>query len=466
MAARATLWMAFVGLAWGFESETCESIEMILENVEEMTFNHTTDLVAPVGTLASLGHGEDPDARRRLEDTDDNPYSSSGVLGLEPNYLESMDRMGFVLPFDWECQAGTSEGVYPCPWGVPSTCRVHTTVGVSSTTRLTNLCAACACSLDSYSDHGCCDYVNNKEVEYSDFTYYYQAGANQAGSAKQPYNFACPAELMDGDSLIVDTPTVVCAVDDVVFTEDGTIGVVSNVNMFEYTITILHEGDLDGHDDDYVYTSYDIEEGHLYKSSDVDGGSIYSDCVQVCDSGKLDSDMWGEQWWNEEEVTTSYVNFKVTRYEMSDGWGVEFYSTEGDTLRVFKSGDVHFKPAEAERTIVINELVEYDYEDDDRRRLVTSVHDLLAEINMGQPIKVKQLQDVRRRMVTGGVSQMGGLNRRQPHATMQPNASEDAEVGANLEDHRGMSLIEQQIRRLAKKRGMKTTGSFTLSKGR
>ena len=440
MAARATLWMAFFGLAWGFESETCESIEMILENVEEMTFNHTTDLVAPVGTLASLGHGEDPDARRRLEDTDDNPYSSSGVLGLEPNYLESMDRMGFVLPFDWECQAGTSEGVYPCPQGVPSTCRVHTTVGVSPTTRLTDLCAACACSLDSYSDHGCCDYVNNPFIS-ADTTYYYQAGANQHGTAKQPYNFACPAELMDGDSLIVDTPTVVCAQDDIVFTADGTVGIVYNVNMFEYTITILHEGALDDHDDDWVYTSYDIEAGVLYKASDVDGGSIYSDCVQICDSGKLDSDVWGQQWWNEEEVTTSYVNFKVTRYEMSDGWGVEFYSTEGDTLRVFKSGDVHFKPAEAERTIYINELVEYDYEDDDRRRLA-AVREQLATVNLALPIKATKLSEMRAAS----------------HITPKGMGAKDK---ATLEQESGDSR-----RRLNKKRGMKTTGSFTLSKGR
>jgi hypothetical protein len=286
--------------------------------------------------------------------------------------------------------------------------------------------------------------VNKKEVEYSDFpstTFYYQAGANQYGTAKQPYNFACPAELMDGDSLIVDTPTVVCAEDDVVFTEDGTVGIVSNVNMGEYTITILHEGVLDDQDDDWVYTSYDIEAGVLYKASDVDGGSIYSDCVQICDSGKLDSDMWGQQWWNEEEVTTSYVNFKVTRYEMSDGWGVEFYSTEGDTLRVFKSGDVHFKPAEAERTIVINELVEYDYEDDDRRRLA-AVREQLATVNLALPIKATKLSEMRAAS----------------HITPKGMGAKDK---ATLEQESGDSR-----RRLNKKRGMKTTGSFTLSKGR
>ena len=84
------------------------------------------------------------------------------------------------------------------------------------------------------------------------------------------------------------------------------------------------------------------------------------DCVQTCDSAIVASHLWGPNWWNDPYVTTSYVNFKVTRYEMADSFGVEFYSTEGDTVKVFSTGDVHFKPTNAARTIYVNEQVDYD----------------------------------------------------------------------------------------------------------
>ena len=268
------------------------------------------------------------------------------------------------------------------------------------------------------------------EVRDGSSTHRQFAWAGRAAPALGPARHAAPQQQA----------AALCAVDDIVFAEDGTIGIVTAVDSS--SITIFHEGDLDNQDDDWVSVSYDLEAGHVYKSSDVDGGSIYSDCVQICDSGKLNSDMWGEQWWNDAEVTTSYVNFKVTRYEMSDGWGVEFYSTEGDTLRVFKSGDVHFKPAEAERTIYINELVEYDYEDDDRRRLA-AVREQLATVNLALPIKATKLSEMRAAS----------------HITPKGMGAKDE---ATLEQELGDSR-----RRLAKKkRGMKTTGSFTLSKGR
>merc|ERR1711865_1358033 len=45
--------------------------------------------------------------------------------------------------------------------------------------------------------------------------------------------------------------------------------------------------------------------------------------------------------------------------EMSPDFGIEFYSTEGDTVRVFPGGEVHFKPNNAERSLVVNEQVRY-----------------------------------------------------------------------------------------------------------
>merc|ERR1711865_736707 len=46
--------------------------------------------------------------------------------------------------------------------------------------------------------------------------------------------------------------------------------------------------------------------------------------------------------------------------EMSPDFGIEFYSTEGDTVRVFPGGEVHFKPNNAKRSLVVNEQVRYE----------------------------------------------------------------------------------------------------------
>ena len=116
-------------------------MEETLDHVNGLLINHTSKPVAPIGT-STLGHGVSPDwfdtlddlqlpmpsRKRRLEDEEWTP----GVLGLPPNYLSSMERMSFIVPFDSECQAGTSGGVYPCPDGVPSTCRANRPGGLSA----------------------------------------------------------------------------------------------------------------------------------------------------------------------------------------------------------------------------------------------------------------------------------------------------------------------------------------------
>ena len=134
-------------------------MEETLDHVNDMLTEYTTNPEAPIGS-SSLGHGVSPDdfdvlddlqlptRKRRLEDEEWAP----GVLGLPPNYLASMERMSFVVPFDWECQAGTSGGVYPCPMGVPSSCRANRPGGLSAA------CAKCACASDDSADHACCAY--------------------------------------------------------------------------------------------------------------------------------------------------------------------------------------------------------------------------------------------------------------------------------------------------------------------
>merc|ERR1712028_274652 len=77
-------------------------------------------------------------------------------------------------------------------------------------------------------------------------------------------------------------------------------------------------------------------------------------------SSKFTESAWSTPWWEDKAAGRSYVNFKITRYEMSPDFGVEFYSTEGDTVRVFPGGEVHFKPNNAKRSLVVNEQVLYD----------------------------------------------------------------------------------------------------------
>ncbi|KAH8095406.1 hypothetical protein JL720_2704 [Aureococcus anophagefferens] len=224
-----------------------------------MVYNHTYTPSAPIGTT-TLGHGVDPDdystlddyqlpMRRRLEDGE-----SLGVLGLGSGDLNLFERAGFVVPFDWECQTGTSGGVYPCPNGIPSTCRANTG-GVSSA------CAKCYCEVGS---HTCCTYYSESNT-YSEDGYWYGG-------------FECPSALLSGGELVTDSAVNYCEVGDAV--------------------------------------------SALY-----DDGESYSATVT--------------------EVT-------------------------GSDITVFSTGDVHFKPDNAERTVYINEQVERQYETGVDRRLSTA----------------------------------------------------------------------------------------------
>ena len=340
-AAEAANDIAAVSLAAAIEAkETCEadkSMARMLDFVGEMVWNHTTKVqVAPIGTT-TLGHG----LGRRLRDG-----GNPGVLDLEPANLNQFERLGIVLPFDWECQAGTSGGVYPCPNGIPSTCR-----GVSS------VCAKCYCELGS---HTCCPYYDD---------------------------FSCPSALLSGDALVTDSAVNYCEVGDMVsavWELDGESYSANVTEVTDSTITV-------------TYTDGDTSTYGLMESGKVVQTASGADCVTTCDSATLDKEeVWGSQWWEDPTVTTSFINFKVTRYELASEFGVEFYSTEGDTLKVFPTGDVHFKPANAARTIYINEQVEYDYDTDQERRL-SLAEDVFGDIDLTKPISDARLMEARAR---------------------------------------------------------------------
>ena len=413
-----------------------------------MLVNHTTNPEAPIGS-SSLGHGVSPDdfdvlddlqlptRKRRLEDEEWAP----GVLGLPPNYLSSMERMSFVVPFDWECQAGTSGGVYPCPMGVPSTCRANTD-GLSAA------CAKCACTSDVSAGHACCRYHNGDEYtangyDYSAFTC---PAALQTGAWSYDYYGSYDYSFPDysyayGSNLLVGTTVNVCEVDEPVH------AVWENGLIYEATVKSISSSKITVKFSDGDTARYDLlDEG--YVSQVANGG----DCVQTCDPAIVASHLWGPQWWNDPYVSTSYVNFKVTRYEMADSFGVEFYSTEGDTVKVFSTGDVHFKPQDAERTIYINEEVDYDYSGDDRRRLAGAAG-ALGDIDLTLPIETAKLADARLRHHTG-----------RPAA----DAGADADAGAGAKVAAERPTDRPRRRLIGRGRGgafLSTTGSFTLSSG-
>ncbi|KAH8073575.1 hypothetical protein JL721_2878 [Aureococcus anophagefferens] len=275
---RAILALAVGAAAFGSSSsatssEDLESIEATLDHVEKMVYNHTYTPSAPIGTT-TLGHGVDPDdystlddyqlpMRRRLEDGE-----SLGVLGLGSGDLNLFERAGFVVPFDWECQTGTSGGVYPCPNGIPSTCRANTG-GVSS------VCAKCYCEVGS---HTCCPYYSENNT-YSEDGYWYGA--------------ECPSALLSGE-LVTDSAVNYCEVGDAVSAlyDDGES---YSANVTEVT----------GSDITVTYSDDDTSTYDLTESGNVVQTASGADCVTTCDSSTLDTEVWGNQWWNDPTSSTS-----------------------------------------------------------------------------------------------------------------------------------------------------------------
>ncbi|KAK7240048.1 hypothetical protein SO694_00119083 [Aureococcus anophagefferens] len=242
---------------------------------------------AAFGSSSSATSSEDLES---IEATLDHVEEMSlGVLGLGSGDLNLFERAGFVVPFDWECQTGTSGGVYPCPNGIPSTCRAR------EHGRASPVCAKCYCEVGS---HTCCTYYSESNT-YSEDGYWYGG-------------FECPSALLSGGELVTDSAVNYCEVGDAVSAlyDDG--------ESYSATVTEVTGSDITVTYSDDDTSTYDLTE-----------------------SGNV----WGNQWWNDPYVSQSYINFKV-----------------------FSTGDVHFKPDNAERTVYINEQVEYEYETDARYR--------------------------------------------------------------------------------------------------
>ena len=225
-----------------------------------------------------------------------------------------------------------------------------------------------------------------------------------------------------------------------------------------YSATVT---EVTGSDITVTYSDDDTSTYDLTESGNVVQTASGADCVTTCDSSTLATEVWGNQWWNDPYVSQSYINFKVTRYEMADAFGVEFYSTEGDTLKVFSTGDVHFKPDNAERTVYINEQVEYEYETDIDRRLSTA-EAVLGDIDLTLPIDHARLVEARyRHSNTRGGSQKPAAASEVPSPKGEPVAQKETSV---MKARRLAGRRASVARRLAGRRGMpmSSAGSFSM----
>ncbi|KAH8058694.1 hypothetical protein JL722_5924 [Aureococcus anophagefferens] len=93
-----------------------------------------------------------------------------------------------------------------------------------------------------------------------------------------------------------------------------------------YSATVT---EVTGSDITVTYSDDDTSTYDLTESGNVVQTASGADCVTTCDSSTLDTEVWGNQWWNDPYVSQSYINFKV-----------------------FSTGDVHFKPDNAEHGAV------------------------------------------------------------------------------------------------------------------
>jgi len=88
-----------------------------------------TTPTSPEGTAVCYEHNE---LMQAIEETETvaslaplTQLKVSDLFRQAPEQIDAVKRVGIVLPADWECQSATSEGVHPCPDGVPSQCRYY-----------------------------------------------------------------------------------------------------------------------------------------------------------------------------------------------------------------------------------------------------------------------------------------------------------------------------------------------------
>jgi len=261
--------------------------------------------------------------------------------------------------------------VYPCPKGRPSTCSLsrysHDLGEKDGVDGVSESCAACFCLLN---DHICCEHIGETtEILTSKCNRDDACGGGDVEGWKESVDYDCStyARMPDWCTKYPDT-----------------LGMDPHAST-----TVLDACAVCRSPEDKCYSkTYDVpgwtQEFGGYKCSDykknpswcttysdkqdANGIKVVEACAVCrpkrafgsCSSEVFGQPAWSSQWWEDTDAGRSYINFKITRYEMSPNFGVEFYSTEGDTVRIFPNGEVHFKPVNSERSLVVNENVVYN----------------------------------------------------------------------------------------------------------
>jgi len=391
-------------------------LEDVVANISTMIIDFTSSPAeAPISTT-SLGNGLVPGAaRRKLDDEDDDDEDEPmGILTLPPRLIASMQDLQIIIPMDWECQTGTNGGVYPCPTGIPSTCSLkRKSFYLGEGAGLSESCAACFCLKNS---HTCCQYVGATTAILTSKCNAEDAcgGGDLADWKQEPVarsdgstvRFGCadwtnhpdwcdslPGKIDSDTDIAVEDACAVCRSPDELCYFDKT---------YDLPGWATSSG---GHGcDTFTTNPHWCDNPNVDDTTGITVGLACAACrkrVFGSCSSKLTEKVWGDQWWDEDGAV-SYVNFKITRYEMSPTFGIEFYSTEGDTVRVLPSGQVHFKPNDAKRSLVVNEQIVYDMPEDSARARVLStglLEEPHASPDPNLPLSTLQLQQMREDLI-------------------------------------------------------------------
>jgi hypothetical protein len=229
--------------------------------------------------------------------------SLQDFVGLSPEKIENIERIAVTVPSDWECQSRVSGGVWACPNGIPPVCRYY------KSTEYTDTCVLKFCS-------------------------YWDPGYAHSNDFRGWGNFCCKY-----------------------FVEDSTSAETSATSWL-HNMPGHHNFDEESdppHAFSYSY-SYDMSSGETATIGSQLATKLAADPT-ACDAEeeKLTLDPWGPiWWWDDPNLEINYINFKVVRFEMGQGLGLQLYSVQNDVIIIRPDKTITFKAIGAEMNFQIN----------------------------------------------------------------------------------------------------------------
>ena len=163
--------------------------------------------------------------------------------------------------------------------------------------------------------------------------------------------------------------------------------------------------------------------------------------------------VWGaSDWWDEPNMDVSYINFRVVRFEMGQGLGLQLYSVQSDVIIIRPDKTVQFKPIGGENAILINpELTFTPPAVTARRELETStMSPKKAEAHLAAQHKKAELQ-----RFTGSCHPFHGC-------PASPKTDLAAKIRARraLQPKRSPRQLEEERRQLGFFSALMTSGNF------